>query len=99
MNWRQFLQIVRSGEHLKVPLVAGRSYRIEVKGNEESDYGGTLDDPTLGLFSSTGAELSEHSEELTSVTGDVGVAAAASAFFNSATTAPPTPLLTADRGM
>ena len=64
------IDAVRDLDYFKVPLVAGRSYRIDVKGNEESDYGGTWEDPWLGLYSSTVAELSEHSEELTSVTGD-----------------------------
>ena len=64
------IDAVRDLDFFKLPLVAGRSYRIDVKGDEESDYGGTWEDPWLGLYSSTGAELSEHSEELTSVTGD-----------------------------
>ena len=64
------IDAVRDLDFFKVPLVAGRSYRIDVKGDEESDYGGTWEDPWLGLYSSTVAELSEHSEELTSVTGD-----------------------------
>ena len=70
------IQAALDGDWFKVPLVAGRSYRIELKGDEESDYGGTWEDPWLGLFSSTGADLSEHSEELTSVTGDRGEGAA-----------------------
>ena len=70
------IQAAGDYDYFKVPLVAGRSYRIEVKGDEASDYGGTLEDPSLGLYSSTVAELSEHSEELTSVTGDAGAGAA-----------------------
>ena len=56
----------------KVPLVAGRSYRIEVKGNEASDYGGTLDDPYVILRGSTGVSLDSQSEEIASFTGDQG---------------------------
>ena len=59
-------------DYVKVPLVAGRSYRIEVKGNEESDYGGTLDDPWIVLRSSTGGSLNSQSEEIASFTGDLG---------------------------
>ena len=51
-------------------MVAGRSYHIDVKGDEESDYGGTLDNPRVRLVSSTGAYLTSQSEELTSFTGD-----------------------------
>ena len=54
----------------KVPLVAGRSYRIEMKGDEASDYGGTLEDPFVRLKSSTGVTLNSQSEELASFTGD-----------------------------
>ena len=63
-------------DYFKVPLVAGRSYRIEVKGNEESDYGGTLENPRLALYSSPGGTLDSQYEELTSVTGDRGEGAA-----------------------
>ena len=56
----------------KVPLVAGRSYRIDVKGDEESDYGGTLENPRLALYSSTGVTLNSLSEEIASYTGDRG---------------------------
>ena len=59
-------------DRFKVPLIAGRSYRIEVKGNEESDYGGTWEDPFVRLKSSTGGTLNGLSEELTSFTGDRG---------------------------
>ena len=59
-------------DFFKVPLVAGRSYRIEMKGNEESDYGGTLDDPWIVLRSSTGGSLNSQSEEIASFTGDLG---------------------------
>ena len=62
----------RDLDYFKVPLVAGRSYRIEAKGNEESDYGGTLDDPWIDLLSSTGGSLDSQSEEITSFTGDRG---------------------------
>ena len=59
-------------DFFKVPLIAGRSYRIEAKGNEESDYGGTIVDPWVALISSAGAVLDSQSEELTSITGDGG---------------------------
>ena len=59
----------------KTPLIAGRSYRIEAKGNEESDYGGTIVDPWVTLTSSAGAVLDSQSEELTSFTGDEGYSA------------------------
>ena len=57
-------------DYFKVPLVAGRSYRIDVKGDEESDYGGTLDNPFVILNGSTGVSLDSQSEELASFTGD-----------------------------
>ena len=63
-------------DYFKAPLVAGRSYRIEAKGNEESDHGGTLDDPWLYLLSSTGGSLNSQSEEITSFTGDLGLSVA-----------------------
>ena len=59
-------------DFFKVPLVAGRSYRIEMKGDEESDYGGTLDNPRVRLVSSTADFLNSQSEELASFTGDQG---------------------------
>ena len=59
-------------DYFRVPLVAGRSYRIEAKGNEESDHGGTLDDPWIALLSSTGGRLDSQSEEIASSTGDLG---------------------------
>ena len=62
----------RDLDFFKVPLVAGRSYRIDVKGDEESDYGGTLEDPFVRLLSSTGVRLNSLSEELASFTGDEG---------------------------
>ena len=57
-------------DYFKLPLVAGRSYRIDVKGDEESDYGGTLDDPFVILAGSTGVSLDSQSEEIASFTGD-----------------------------
>ena len=57
-------------DYFKVPLVAGRSYRIDVKGDEESDYGGTLEGPYVRLLSSTGGILNSQSEEIASYTGD-----------------------------
>ena len=57
-------------DYFKVPLVAGRSYRIDVKGAEESDYGGTLEGPYVRLLSSTGVILNSQSEEIASFTGD-----------------------------
>ena len=53
-------------------MVAGRSYRIDVKGDEASDYGGTLDNPYVTLVSSTAQSLNSQSEELASFTGDEG---------------------------
>ena len=53
-----------------MPLVAGRSYRIDVKGDEESDYGGTLDNPHLILAGSTLGSLNSQSEGIASFTGD-----------------------------
>ena len=62
----------RDLDFFKVPLVAGRSYRIDVKGDEASDYGGTLDNPYVTLVSSTAQSLNSQSEELASFTGDEG---------------------------
>ena len=59
-------------DFFKVPLVAGRSYRIDVKGDEASDYGGTLENPYVTLVSSTAQSLNSQSEELASFTGDEG---------------------------
>ena len=41
----------------RVDLVAGKSYRIDVKGNESAGYGGTLSDPFVQLLRHNGAVI------------------------------------------
>ena len=42
-----------------VDLVAGKSYRIDVKGDERTDYGGTTSNPLVELRDSTGAVITD----------------------------------------
>ena len=37
-----------------VSLTAGTSYRIDVKGDDTDDSGGTLGDPEVSVYDSTG---------------------------------------------
>ena len=45
------------GDWFKVPLVAGFRYTIEMKGNEASDYGGTLDNPGIAILDESNRRL------------------------------------------
>ena len=52
-------------DRFKVGLEAGRSYRIDLKGNEPSDYGGTLSYPGLVLFGRSGEVLAHGGNVIT----------------------------------
>ena len=52
-------------DRFKVGLEAGRSYRIDLKGNEPSDYGGTLSFPGLVLFGRSGEVLAHGGNDIT----------------------------------
>ena len=57
-------------DYYEVPLVAGFRYTIEMKGDEASDYGGTLGNPAVYLRTPTGEYLPPDSPEIRSYTGD-----------------------------
>ena len=48
-----------SFDHFKVPLLKDVEYRIELKGNESSDPGGTLPNPAVSLMGIDGLILTE----------------------------------------
>ena len=64
-----------SQDHFTVPLVAGERYRIELKGKEPSDRGGTLKDPAVSVQDLKGDLLTESSSDIASVSGDQGIQA------------------------